>query len=61
MTLACRMGQVQSSSGLAAVSQKLQDFLSSDTFDEAEYEKAMQEAFDDAYYQVSPGHDTCKH
>ena len=46
------MVQVQSSSGLPAVSQKLQDFLSSDSFDEAEYEKAMQEAFDDAYYQV---------
>ncbi len=30
----------------------MQDFLSSDAFDEAEYEKAMQEAFNEDYYQV---------
>ena len=49
----CRMQEVQSSSGLTVVSQKLQDFLHADLFDEDTYDKAMQDAFNEAYYQVS--------
>lgn len=48
------MLEIQSSSGLPAVSQKLQDFLTSDSFDEGEYDKAMHDAFNEAYYQASP-------
>lgn len=30
----------------------LQQFLDSEDYDEAEYDKAMQDMFDDAYYKV---------
>ena len=43
---------MQSSSGLPAVSQKLQDVLHSEAFNEEEYDKAMQDLFNDGYYEV---------
>lgn len=56
----CRMQELQSSSGLANVSKKLQEFLMSDTFDEQEYDRAMQESFNEAYYQVgTPFYQSC--
>jgi hypothetical protein len=49
---ACRMLEIQASSGVSGTGKSLQELLDSEDFNEAQYDKAMQQMFSEEYYEV---------
>jgi len=53
------MLEIQASSGVSATGKSLQELLDSEDFDEAEYDKAMQQMFSEQYYEVNTPAPSC--